>query len=446
MRLPTFRIWRTLVPVAFFAATIFLISRYTFPLPAYTELLLWYSRMDPLLLLTHLRGEMAIPSWAWLPLLTLMLTLFAGRVFCGWLCPLGGLLALLEAIKPRRSASQWTRRLTVFRVPWFIFLLGILILGSGWAQYLSPFHLLTEELSRAWLHQVPWMLLFVVGLGIAFFPRFWCVFICPTGLLLSIVSAYRRRVVHPPDTCVHCGICEKICPSGAAKQAPENAGADCLLCGRCTKKCPVGEFTWNPGQLNKATSPEPGIAFTRREIIRSGVAIGTAVAISPVFNGKSNANPLRPPGALEEEQFLARCSRCGRCIKVCPAECIKPMPMDAGIGSFLTPIIVPRDARCELTQHCQQVCPTGAIAKVPIENALIGLAYIDESRCIGGAEGKLCLLCQEQCPLHAIDADDKNRPTVRKEKCVGCGACENGCPVESPPAIVVKAEPKRRRA
>ena len=35
---------------------------------------------------------------------------------------------------------------------------------------------------------------------------------------------------------------------------------------------------------------------------------------------------LRPPGALSEQKFLETCSRCGECVKVCPAEAIKLDP------------------------------------------------------------------------------------------------------------------------
>jgi NAD-dependent dihydropyrimidine dehydrogenase PreA subunit len=35
--------------------------------------------------------------------------------------------------------------------------------------------------------------------------------------------------------------------------------------------------------------------------------------------------------------------------------------------------------------------------------------------------------------------DDQLRPVVDQKKCVGCGICENVCPVD-PAAIVVKAK------
>src|SRR5437660_8748659 len=32
---------------------------------------------------------------------------------------------------------------------------------------------------------------------------------------------------------------------------------------------------------------------------------------------------LRPPGARPEKEFLDTCSRCGECVRVCAAQCIK---------------------------------------------------------------------------------------------------------------------------
>ncbi len=455
MKLPSLRFWRTLIPAVAFAVVVALVAKYTYPLPSYTETLLWYSRLDPLLLLSQLRAG-ALPEWIWIPLILLTATFLFGRFFCGWLCPLGGLLAVLHSVRlvvgkiiPSRSfrgaPPEWTNRLMPFRYSWLLFLLALMALGSNWPMLLSPFHLLTEELSRIWLKQIPWLLSGVLLLGLLVFPRFWCVFLCPTGLILAWISKWRRFAAKPPAECIHCGVCEKLCPTGAAKPDRAATTEDCILCGRCSEKCPAGLFSIIPCGSQAPVGVAPGNKFTRREILRSGTALAAAGAVSPLLFHSADANPLRPPGSLDEADFLARCSRCGRCIKACPSTCIQSMPLSSGPALFLTPYIVAREARCELTQHCQKVCPTGAIAKVPIANVLMGLAEIDHSRCLGWAHGKLCLLCQEQCPQHAIDSDDKNRPTVRKELCVGCGACENGCPIDSPAAIVVKPQLHRRR-
>lgn len=441
MKLPALKGWRTALPAAAFFVALTLLAKYNYPLPDYTEILLWWTRLDPFLLLFQLRSG-SVPDWAWLPVGTLLLTVLLGRFFCGWLCPLGGFLAIINSAKPK-TPPTWTRRLNSFRIPLLLFMLGILFLGSSWTIFFTPFHLLTEELSRLLRQQIPWLLLLIGLSAVTLFPRFWCVYLCPTGLLFSFLSRWRIVRASPPINCIHCGACEKICPTAAAMPAENCTSQDCLLCGRCSEVCPVGPFDLSRPRIQSAESKDEKPVFTRREILKSGGALVLAGAASPLLTRPTGANPLRPPGALEEAEFLSSCSRCGRCIKVCPSECIKPMPLKSGVVTFLTPQIIPRQSRCELCQQCQQVCPTGAIAKIPIPQALIGLAVIDRNRCLGWSEGKLCLVCKEQCPQHAIDSDPLHRPSVQKSLCVGCGGCENACPVD-PAAIVVQPQSKRR--
>jgi ferredoxin len=451
MRTTGLRYWRILLPAAMLALVAALVARHEYPLPPDTGLLLWLSRLDPLLLVSFLRWEGAVPSWAWLPAAVILVTFAAGRVFCGWLCPIGGLLALLQGLRGgarrrlglggRNGPAEWTRRLHPWRYHWLLLLVVLMLMGSGWTLYLSPFHLLTADLSRLWLGKMPWMTAALVVAGLVAFPRFWCVFLCPTGLLLSLVARWRLLAVRGPVDCNRCGACSPVCPTGAAS-AGEAAGADCLLCGRCAERCPAGGVTLGVRPGDEPPASKGGL-FTRREVIRAAMALTAAIAAAPALS-VSAARPLRPPGALEEAEFLARCSRCGRCIKVCASKCLQASPLDKGPAAFLTPVLVPREARCELTRDCQRVCPTGALAHLPVEKTIIGLAEIDRSRCLGWTEGKLCLLCKEQCPVHAITSDAFNRPRVSPDLCVGCGGCENGCPVEEA-AIVVKPQPKRRR-
>jgi ferredoxin-type protein NapG len=64
---------------------------------------------------------------------------------------------------------------------------------------------------------------------------------------------------------------------------------------------------------------------------------------------------LRPPGALEEKDFLAACTRCFKCGNACPNSCIHFSGLDGGLEEAFTPYIVARERACILCGHVLQL-------------------------------------------------------------------------------------------
>lgn len=178
-------------------------------------------------------------------------------------------------------------------------------------------------------------------------------------------------------------------------------------------------------------------------------------AIAAVAGDVTGSDPnktdriLRPPGALAESAFLAKCSQCGDCVQACPASCIV---IDPTLGQG-RPVIVAQESPCVVCEDlsCMKVCPTGALELVArVEEIDMGLAAVDHDRCLRrhGSQGKTCgsesaevdsdcRLCVDQCPLGsaAIDIDEAGEVAVTPG-CIGCGVCERVCPTE-PSSIVV---------
>ena len=226
----------------------------------------------------------------------------------------------------------------------------------------------------------------------------------------------------------------------------------------------------------------------RRRLLRS-VVVGGAVAcvslIGLVGHKMAEAAPrLRPPGALDEEDFLAACIKCGQCVQVCPVNAIRLDDVDQLLGNGV-PYIVARaqacDFSCDATQ-CVLACPTGALSHLldKKDQSRMGVAKLAApDACLarkgegfrGSARGgsfkgrlryaeqdrwkpqpvadheydlTLCDLCVRHCPIdNAIalapmsdDPQDRRRTPVVKDACVGCGVCEMMCPAE-PAAIRV---------
>ncbi len=130
----------------------------------------------------------------------------------------------------------------------------------------------------------------------------------------------------------------------------------------------------------------------------------------------------------------------------------------AGLEGFWTPLLTPRLGYCDYSCNtCGQVCPTGAIPRLTLEEKhaqVIGTAYIDRNRCIPWTDSRSCIVCQEVCPLpekaivldevEAVTGDNETvrvqRPRVIRERCLGCGLCENRCPLKSQAAIRVRVD------
>ena len=158
---------------------------------------------------------------------------------------------------------------------------------------------------------------------------------------------------------------------------------------------------------------------------------------------------LRPPGALEESLFGETCSRCGDCIRACPAQCIV---LDPTLAEGL-PHIVARQSPCVLCDglNCMKTCPTGALRLVEtVSEIAMGFAHVDHARCLRGSVDtttanknddrdlmSTCRVCIDECPLKdkAIEIGTDDRVHVLPG-CVGCGVCERVCPTE-PASIVV---------
>jgi MauM/NapG family ferredoxin protein len=151
--------------------------------------------------------------------------------------------------------------------------------------------------------------------------------------------------------------------------------------------------------------------------------------------------PLRPPGAVQENEFLQKCIRCRKCVEVCPYESIRVSNGFWGIDHG-TPYIVPRKKPCYLCMECPPVCPTGALKHITKkEEVRMGIAVINESTCLA-YNGILCRACFERCPMYreAIVLHQEVYPKVIAEKCTGCGVCENVCLTETPSIIVLKKD------
>ncbi|WP_455368296.1 4Fe-4S dicluster domain-containing protein [[Eubacterium] cellulosolvens] len=457
-----------------------------------------FFRLDPLLGITSILASQVFIVSMMLGVFTIVLTIIAGRVWCGWLCPLGTILdwTPIFSIKSgeMRIQSYWlmVKYILLFMIVFtaifsslsLIIFDPITILSRTVTSVIIPglsslitfveISLFRIESFQPSISQFDYIIrsrlltdqpFFLPNLMIAFFfglvltlniirMRFWCRYLCPLGALLGIISktSYFKYRLNQ-ETCISCNQCQTICPT-AAIDAKNNFCAntsECISCLDCVEICPTKSITFK--HENKVNL-KSNYNSNRRQLVKliGGIFFGAVILfVMPIFQVK-NYFFIRPPGT-DEQAFSNRCIRCGECARVCPTGVIQPSYSVKYLEVLWTPILMTRLGYCDYScTLCGEVCPTGTITKLSLERkqkTVIGIAHIDEKRCIPWAQGTECIVCEEMCPIpeKAIkleketlmnsfgEISDVLLPRVIPDLCIGCGICEYKCPVEDESAI-----------
>ena len=116
-----------------------------------------------------------------------------------------------------------------------------------------------------------------------------------------------------------------------------------------------------PKPTRKRSSRQERRRLLRTTLLAGGV-VGAALSgwLPLVY---SQTKRLRPPGALDEKDFLASCIKCGQCVQVCPVQAIKLADLVDGFGVG-TPYIDAREQACDFScdaVQCILACPTGSL-------------------------------------------------------------------------------------
>ena len=461
----------------------------------------YFFKLDPLAALVNtLAGHTLSSALIW-TFVILIPTFFLGRFFCGWICPLGSMNQFVDGIrskamrrKTRIAANRYKKWQTT---KYFLLIAGLLaaLCRCNIVGWIDPFSLLMRSIGVSILpaaaskkyyvvyqpHYWPSVLTGVIFLALLLMnlrvTRFWCRALCPLGALLGVAARWSILGLHKDAaTCNKCSRCLIHCQGGddPIGGVPWHK-AECHLCLNCVEACPHRSlefrFFYKP-----QTQPEVvGTNLSRRRALGAAV---TGLAVMPLLRAQSalgknrNERLVRPPGALNESDFLSRCIRCGECVRACPNNALQTAFTEAGLTGLWSPVITPKIGYCEPNcVLCSEVCPTGAIQTlapkqkgwvvedgVTSKPLLIGTAVYDQRHCLPWAKSTDCVVCLEWCPVapkaiylkdaKVMDAEGKPRmlkqPYVDLNRCVGCGACEFACPLQEQPGVYVTSAGESR--
>ncbi len=301
-------------------------------------------------------------------------------------------------------------------------------------------------------------------------PRFFCRVLCPLGALLGVFSRFALfRINRDVHKCTDCNLCLTRC-EGASDPQSILRQSECFSCMNCIDDCPEDALSFRMlRQDTKQVKAAPDLS--RRKLVFAsimGVLAYPFIKNHGVNTDKNFSGALiRPPGSVEESLFLAKCIKCDQCINACPTNVLQPATFEeAGVEALWTPVMNFDIGHCQLKcTLCSEVCPTGAIRKITVEEKLgkgayagqgpirLGTAFYDVGRCLPHAMEIPCVVCEEVCPvspkaIQAKDVETKdvfgnivvlNKPFIVPDLCIGCGICQNECPVRDDRAVYVTA-------
>jgi ferredoxin-type protein NapH len=227
------------------------------------------------------------------------LTIFLGRFYCGWLCPMGLVLDLeimaRKALKIRHRIIPNKLNLALHKFRYvillFILLLPIVLyalnpqqimvspmMAQLLAGYYRPYSIVLDPMIP---FIVPWTGQLIVGpvnlsfpyiqeittyitgnigsmlavafvgvmlVGGFFIRRVWCRF-CPTGASLGVLNRFKGLTWMPllyvekdEEKCTKCGVCKRVCSVQVNEVYEQKGGkiktSQCMVCTRCVEMCP----------------------------------------------------------------------------------------------------------------------------------------------------------------------------------------------------------------
>lgn len=171
--------------------------------------------------------------------------LFAGRLFCGWLCPMGFYTErLLSKFSLGKKAPRWIKSNTFKYLFALSFIIILILLSRVIPRQVFPFVMMGSVFLIASL------------LGIIYHGRFWCGNLCPWGVLSGLASKLSFYKYGISSECKGCKLCTKVCSVKdvieptiekirvSKEEGFAPLGENCIRCGECAFVCPVNAINF----------------------------------------------------------------------------------------------------------------------------------------------------------------------------------------------------------
>ncbi|MGE4284266.1 MAG: 4Fe-4S binding protein [Clostridia bacterium] len=186
-----------------------------------------------------------------LMIITFLLAIAFGPIFCGWVCPFGTFQEWIAKIGRKIFGKRYNHFIPVKFDKYLRFVRYIVLALVVYKTAISAKLLFQDidpyyALFNFWSDEVSIIALIILGVTIILsllVERPWCKYICPYGAALGIFNVFRIfKVRRNPSSCINCKICDKTCPMNiTVSTGTAVLNHQCISCLKCTSEdtCPV---------------------------------------------------------------------------------------------------------------------------------------------------------------------------------------------------------------
>ena len=400
----------------------------------------------------------------------ILITLFAGRSYCSFLCPLGIYQDIVSRVSSALNIKRKYKYSNENKVLRYLILCLTLIsfplIGTLLILWLDPFslygkfssiivkpvllginnviaslflkfniysiHAIDIKYANLIVIIITALIIFFITLTAFLKGRLYCNSICPVGTCLGLISKVSFLKINiSEDKCIHCGKCESICKSSCIKQKDNYVDfSRCVSCFNCVSVCPNSSIKFMKQFTNEVKISEKdksAIAYKSYnesgKIERKSFITGLLFIPSILFGQKSdNEQVLYIQDISKQKQYKKK-------VFTSP-------PGSKSIDDF--------NKNCTACYLCVTRCPSSVLQPAVLQYGLPGIMqpFLDFNT---GYCNYDCTVCSEVCPTGAIRKLDKSekhsiqlgKSSFIKENCIiytngtDCGACSEHCPTKA---------------
>jgi polyferredoxin len=191
------------------------------------------------------------PAAMFLFMTFILMSLFAKKAFCSWICPVGTFSEALwklgrKLFRRNLHLPRWfdmpLRGLKYVLLAFFVFVVGTMSVEALESFMATPYGLIADVKMLNFFRNMGETAVIVIALlvcGSVLVQNFWCRYLCPYGALMGLVSLLSPvKIRRDTDACIDCGKCTKACPASLpVDRLVTIRSVECTACMECIAVC-----------------------------------------------------------------------------------------------------------------------------------------------------------------------------------------------------------------